>query len=102
LARWITPLRVAALFTALDLIWAVQALGEGPKQEGSNVAMVSLIVWVVLHLPAAALASFLFKIAGALPPGQTPGIGILATLGVFGLAQTFLIVFGLARWMRRP
>jgi hypothetical protein len=100
--RWFTPLRLAALVTALDFVWAAQAMGSVPRHAGSNVAMVSLVLWVVLHLPAAALASFVFYAVGALkgPAGSLPGWSFVL-LAALGLGQTFSLVYCWALWRRR-
>jgi len=102
MARWFTPLRLALIFCALDLAWAFQALGSAPHRAGSNVAMVSFTVWVVTHLPAAILASLLFKAAGTLDgPAGTPPLWTYGVMGALGLCQTFTLAFGLAVWLRR-
>jgi hypothetical protein len=64
--------------------------------------MVSMIVWVVLHLPAAALAGGVLKAAGTLkdPAAALPAWSFFLT-GILGLLQTFGLVFGLASWRRR-
>jgi hypothetical protein len=101
--RLFTPFRLAFLCTALDSIWAVQAMGSVPRHVGSNVAMVSLAVWVVLHLPAALLASLALDAAGALKgPVSSLPLWSLAVMGALGLAQTFALVYCLsARALRR-
>ncbi len=85
------------LVTGLDAVWTVQAFSVAPRHRGSNVAMVSLTVWVVLHLPATLLAGFLWGIRGAGSIGAT-GLGpqVWLTLGALGLAETFALVGGLA------
>ena len=95
--RLLSPFRLAFMATVLDSIWAVQAMGSVPRHVGSNVAMVSLALWVVLHLPAALLASLALHVAGAAKgPVSSLPIWSLALMGSLGLCQTFALVFGLA------
>jgi hypothetical protein len=99
---WFTPLRTALLCTALDLGWVLQAMAATPRHGGSNVALVSLVVWVVAHLPAAILASGLLKLGGAL---DGPSLALPAwsyvVLGALGLLQTFGLAWGFSSWLRR-
>ncbi|HTA16783.1 MAG TPA: hypothetical protein VK786_03465 [bacterium] len=101
--RWLRPLRLASYLTLLDCIWAVQALGSVPSHRGSNVTMVSLVVWVVLHLPAVVLSGGPLYAAGALK-GPVTGLPVwsLVLLGALGLLQTFALVYGLSAlaWRR--
>ena len=100
--RWFTPLRLALLLTALDLAWAAQALSAVPRHQGSIVAMLSLTLWVTLHLPSAVLASLLMKLAGALEQGPE-GLPLWTfwMMAAFGLAQTFALSYAAAAWLRK-
>jgi hypothetical protein len=99
---WFTPFRLALVASALDLLWAVQALGQVPRHASSTVSVLSLTLWMTAHLPAAVLAGGLLKLCGLAQTGAgqstLPAYGITAGLG---LAQTFALVFGLATWRRR-
>jgi len=96
------PLAVAVILTAFDALWAYQALSAVPRNVSSTVSLASLIVWVVFHLPAAALASGLLKGLGALDQGAS-GLPPLALglIAVLGLLETFLISWGVFTWLKK-
>jgi|GEM_PF-6228611 len=101
-ARWLSPLPLAACCTLADLFWFLQALGAAPRHAGSNVAMVSLVVWVVLHLPAALLVGGLVAAAGSLTGSvQALPLWSIVVLGALGFSQTFAAVYLLSAWRRR-
>ncbi|HTB22466.1 MAG TPA: hypothetical protein VK914_07155 [bacterium] len=99
MVRLFTPFRLACAALVPDLLWTVQALSRVPRHAGSNVSMVSLVLWVLFHLPATLLASLVFYAAGSLqgPVSSLPA-WCLAALGLLGLAQTFALAYGLALW----
>ena len=96
------PIAVAVILTAFDAFWAFQALSAVPRNVSSTVSLASLIVWVVFHLPAAALASGLLKMMGALDQGAAglspAAFGLIAVLG---LLETFLISWGVFTWLKK-
>jgi hypothetical protein len=98
----IRPLPFALLVLALDAVWALHAFSAVPRHGGSNVAMVSLIVWSTLHLPAAILGGLLLRPFGVLDHGAAglPGWS-LAFMAGLGLLQSFGLAYGLAWWWRR-
>jgi hypothetical protein len=102
MARLFTPFSLACAALVPDLLWTLQAMTCVPRHAGSNVAMVSLALWVLFHLPATLLASLVFYAAGTLngPVSSLP-VWTLATLGALGLAQTFALAYGLALWRGR-
>jgi hypothetical protein len=69
---------------------------------GSNVALVSLIVWSTAHLPAAVLGGLLLRPFGVLDHGAEglPGWS-LGFMAVLGLLQAFGMAYGLAWWWQR-
>jgi hypothetical protein len=96
------PLPFAVLILALDAVWAAQAFSVSPTRAGSNVALVSLMVWTVLHLPAAILGGLLLRPFGVLDHGASglPGWALLLT-ALLGLLQSFGLAYGLAAWWVR-
>jgi hypothetical protein len=96
------PLHFALLILALDAVWAAQAFSAVPVNGGSNVALVSLVVWAVAHLPAGILGGLLLRPFGVLGHGAAglPGwsLGLMAGLG---LLQAFGFAYGLAWWWQR-
>lgn len=72
------PLAFALLLTAFDAFWAYQALSAVPRNTSDTVGLSSLVVWVVFHLPAASLASWVAPSSTAL----MAGLGLLETLGL--------------------
>ena len=96
------PVPLALLLTAFDALWAWQALSAVPRHASSTVSLASLIVWVVFHLPAAALASALLKLGGALDHGaEGLSSGAFVFMAALGLLQTFGLSWGLFTWLRR-
>lgn len=97
-----SPLTFALLILILDGVWAAQAFSAVPTNAGSNVALVSLIVWATLHLPAGILGGLLLRPFGVLDHGARalPGwsLGLLAALG---LLQAFAMTYVVARWWQR-
>jgi ABC-type amino acid transport system permease subunit len=100
---WLSPFRFALALTAFDGFWAVQAMTVTRVHAVSNVELLSLILWCYFHLPAALLASALFKPLGWLPadPQQMP-VAALFVLAALGLAQTFALAYLAWRWWLRP
>jgi hypothetical protein len=96
------PLPFALAILALDAVWAVQAFGVSPTRAGSNVALVSLMVWTVLHLPAAILGGLVLKPFGVLDHGaaELPAWAILLTAGL-GLLQAFGMAYGFMVWWNK-
>ncbi len=96
-----SPRRSAARFAliacVLDSCWALQALRAVPRHTGSTVDLVSLGLWVALHLPAAFLAGLLLRTSPGpgLPPWMPP------VLGGLGVLETFLLAYGWRRWRQR-
>jgi hypothetical protein len=97
-----TPIKWALLAASLDAAWAVQAFSSVPRHPGSNVQLVSLIVWVVLHLPAAALASAGLKFFGLLrdTDGAVSPVA-LGALALAGVAETFGAAYWAVRLLRK-
>lgn len=96
------PIHFGLLLCALDALWAWQAFGAVPKTAGSNVALVSLIVWSTFHLPAAFLGGLILKPFGVLQVSADalPAWVLLFNAGL-GLLQTLLLGWGLALGWRR-
>ena len=102
--RWMSPLRFALALTAFDGFWAYQAMTVTRVHAVSNVELLSLILWCYFHLPAALLASALFKPLGWMPSGslQMPAAALLV-LAALGLAETYALAYAARRWwLRKP
>lgn len=96
------PVHFGLLILALDAVWAWHAFGAVPRHGGSNVALVSLIVWSFLHLPAGILAGWVLRPFGVLDQGAQglPGWALAFTAGL-GLLQAYALAYGLAWWWQR-
>lgn len=93
------PYHFALLICALDALWAWQAFSAVPTNAGSNVALVSLIVWSTLHLPAGILGGWLLQPFGVLSHGAAdlPGWALLF-MAALGLIQSAAMAWGVAAW----
>lgn len=96
------PLHFGLLILGLDAIWTLHAFSAVPRNAGSNVALVSLIVWSTAHLPAAILGGLLLRPFGVLDHGaqNLPAWSLLFMAGL-GLLQAAAMAWGLAAWWQK-